>query len=429
MSDFLRGLGITINEGYSAANLDSRPDLVVVGNVIRRINPEAVALERSAIPYMSMTTALNEFFIRDKKRIVVAGTHGKTTLSAMIAWILYHEGLDPGFMIGGLPANFRRSHRLGAGLHFVIEGDEYDTAYFDKAPKFLHYHPDVAVITSCEFDHADIYRSVEQIEEQFRTMVTMVPEDGCLVAYGDDARVRDIAASARSRVRMYGIDTAAEWRLHEYEDSGETMRTAVRKGQRQVAAGTIPVVGRHNLLNAIAAIAVAEWVGIDPERAMEALASFRGVRRRQEIRAEIGGITVIDDFAHHPTAVDVTCAAVKERFPHRRLVAVFEPRTNTSKRAFFQQLYVSSFRKADAVFLREPRDVEDIPVAERFNSELLAEALRSGSKDAEAFAETDDLLDSLVLSLIPGDIVLVMSNGSFDNLIDRLLARLKEREP
>jgi UDP-N-acetylmuramate: L-alanyl-gamma-D-glutamyl-meso-diaminopimelate ligase len=311
----------------------------------------------------------------------------------------------------------------------VIEGDEYDTAYFDKAPKFLHYHPDVAVITSCEFDHADIYRSVEQIEEQFRTMVTMVPEDGCLVAYGDDARVRDIAASARSRVRMYGIDTAAEWRLHEYEDSGETMRTAVRKGQRQVAAGTIPVVGRHNLLNAIAAIAVAEWVGIDPERAMEALASFRGVRRRQEIRAEIGGITVIDDFAHHPTAVDVTCAAVKERFPHRRLVAVFEPRTNTSKRAFFQQLYVSSFRKADAVFLREPRDVEDIPVAERFNSELLAEALRSGSKDAEAFAETDDLLDSLVLSLIPGDIVLVMSNGSFDNLIDRLLARLKEREP
>jgi len=337
--------------------------------------------------------------------------------------------LTPAFMIGGLPGNFGRSHRLGTGPHFVIEGDEYDTAYFDKSPKFLHYRPDVAVITSCEFDHADIYRSIEQIQDQFSALAAMIPDDGCLVAWGEDERVRRIARSAQAQVHFYGFNANSEWSAHDHPDASGNGRAVMMKGERPVASGIIPMAGRHNLMNALAAVAVAEWSGIDPQKAMDALSSFRGVRRRQEVRGEVAGITVIDDFAHHPTAVQVTCDALRHRFPSRRLVAVFEPRTNTSKRNFFQQAYVPSFDEADVVLVREPRGVEEIPREERFDSHVLAEDLRQRGKTARAFAESDDLLDFLAYGSEPGDVVLVMSNGSFDNLIGRLLDRLKERVP
>ncbi|MBI4964634.1 MAG: UDP-N-acetylmuramate:L-alanyl-gamma-D-glutamyl-meso-diaminopimelate ligase [Desulfomonile tiedjei] len=427
MSDFLSQMGIKVMEGYAASNLKPRPDLVVVGNVIRRTNPEAVELENSGVPFVSMPEALIRFFARNKTRIVVTGTHGKTTVSSMIAWILHDQKLDPGFMIGGLPGNFLKNHRLGSGPHFVIEGDEYDTAYFDKTPKFVHYEPHVGIMTSCEFDHGDIYDSLEQIESQFAAFTALIPSGGCLIAYGGDHRVRTIVENTRTPVHIYGSDDAAEWQVLRAENQSNGFRTTIMHRGRQVAAGTLPVVGYHNVLNALAAIAATACLGVAPQKAMESLQSFEGVKRRQEIRGEQAGVLVIDDFAHHPTEVKATCAGIKSHFPQRRLVAVFEPRTNTSKRAFFQELYSSAFGDADIVVLREPRDVEAIPPRDRFSSDLLAKTLRSEGKKAWAFLDTDKLIDFLLEQVVPGDVALIMSNGSFDNIHVRLLNRLKGR--
>ncbi|MBI5572856.1 MAG: UDP-N-acetylmuramate:L-alanyl-gamma-D-glutamyl-meso-diaminopimelate ligase [Desulfomonile tiedjei] len=425
MSDFLAELGVTVHEGYSPDNLDPRPDLAVVGNVIRRTNPEAVALEQSGVPFESMPVALIRHFSGDKTRIVVAGTHGKTTLSAMITWILHHAGLDPGFMIGGLVRNFAKNYRLGTGPFFVIEGDEYDTAYFDKRPKLLHYQPSIAVITSCEFDHADIYASLDQIEAQLAAFAGLVPRDGFLLACGDDPRVRALVANAAVPATLYGFGKGSNWSASEVHDSPEGIRASIVRNGSPVASATLPVFGRHNVLNAVAAIAAAHRVGVPVEQAILALGSFRGVKRRQEIVGEARGILVIDDFAHHPTAVQVTCAAVRSRFPRRRLVAVFEPRTNTSRRAVFQTEYVSALLDADLVLVREPRDVGHLPPSDRFSSRRLADDLRARGKTARAFDETDGILDYLASQLTEGDVVLIMSNGSFDNLSTRLLETLE----
>jgi UDP-N-acetylmuramate: L-alanyl-gamma-D-glutamyl-meso-diaminopimelate ligase len=427
MSDFLADMGIKVSEGYRPGNLYPLPDLAVVGNVIRRANPEAVELEKSGVPYVSMPEALNRYFIADKTRIVVGGTHGKTTLSSMIAWILYAEGRDPGFMIGGLPGNFRKNHRLGQGRFFVLEGDEYDTAYFDKRPKFLHYDPHIAVVTSCEFDHADIYENLDQIVKQFRAFMGLVPQDGCIVACGDDQRVREMIEDCRAPVQVYGFNGPVHWSAAEVTHSPNGIRATILNHDRRVAVGTLPLFGAHNLLNAVAAIAVAEHVGISPQRAMEALRAFQGVKRRQEILGEEHGMLVIDDFAHHPTAVEVTLAGVRSRFPDRRLVAVFEPRTNTSRRSFFQQHYASALMAADLVAVRSPRDVDKLPEWDRFDSERLAENLRSIGRKASAFADTEALLDFLSREVRTGDVVLVMSNGSFDKVGSRLLEILRER--
>jgi len=426
MSYFLRDLGIRVIDGYRACNLDPVPDLVVVGNVIRQTNPEAVELERSGIPFTSMPGALNKYFIGDKTRIVVAGTHGKTTVSAMIAWVLYQEQRDPGFMIGGMPENFKRNYRLGGGPLFVIEGDEYDTAYFDKGPKLLHYNPQIAVITSCEFDHADIYSSLEEIKDQFRAFAKLVPSNGSLIAYGGDDRVLEIIGDCGRPVQTYGTESVTNWRGVKLDEGPEGIRALIMKDGQGVAAGTLPVFGFHNVLNAVAAVAAAANVGIVPQRALDALGSFSGVKRRQEIRGEESGILLIDDFAHHPTAVKVTCDAIHSRFSDRRLVAVFEPRTNTSRRAIFQELYVHAFLSADLIVLREPRDVVRIPETDRFSSERLAHDLRHLGKAAQAFDDTDGLLEFLSTELRAGDVVLTMSNGSFDDVNSRLLASLKE---
>jgi UDP-N-acetylmuramate: L-alanyl-gamma-D-glutamyl-meso-diaminopimelate ligase len=427
MSDVLRELGIEVMEGYRPANLRSRPDLVVVGNVIRRDNPEAVELEKCGIAFTSMPMAVKTYFARDTTRIVVAGTHGKTTVSSMIAWILYKEGLDPGFMIGGVTENFRANYRLGGGRFFVIEGDEYDTAYFDKRAKFLHYCPHVGVVTSCEFDHADIYRDLSQIEEQFRSFVGSIPPDGRLVLYGGDPMVTELARSSSAECLSYGFAQGLGWTATEVKDTGNGIETTILKHGSEVSSGTLPVVGSHNVLNALAAVAAVDCVGVTPEGALAALSSFRGVKRRQEMVGEAAGVMVIDDFAHHPTAVRETCAGVRSRYPEARLVAVFEPGTNTSKRALFQEAYVSAFDRADLVVVRVPRKVEKIPPADRFSSLRLASDLKTRGKEAEAFEDTDGILEHLGTVLAPGDVVLIMSNGSFDNLGTRLLQMLGER--
>lgn len=428
MSDFLAEMGIEVFEGYSPANLDPRPDLVVVGNVIRRTNPEAMELERSGVPFLSMPEAVTTYFAGDRTRIVVAGTHGKTTVSAMIAWILVHEGRDPGFMIGGIPRNLRTNHRLGHGRFFVLEGDEYDTAYFDKRPKFLHYRPDVAVVTSCEFDHADIYRDIEQIKDRFREFVALVPAEGSIVAWGDDPVVGRLMTAAAAGVQGYGLGSGVRWRVAEATVSEDGISTVIVRNGSIAATGVLPLFGVHNVLNATAAIAACHRVGIDPQAAMEALRAFEGVKRRQEIICEAGGIVLMDDFAHHPTAVKETCTGIKTRFAYRRLVAVFEPRTNTSKRSLFQQEYVPAFASADVIVARQPRGIEDLPESDRFNSHRLAKDLRALGKQAEAFDDTDGVFDFLCHEMKQGDIILVMSNGSFDNLNTRLKGYL-EGEP
>lgn len=427
MSDVLRELGIAVMDGYGPANLRSRPDLVVVGNVIRRDNPEAVELEKSGIAFTSMPVAVKTYFARETTRIVVAGTHGKTTVSSMIAWILYKEGLDPGFMIGGVTENFRVNYRLGGGRFFVIEGDEYDTAYFDKRAKFLHYYPHVGVVTSCEFDHADIYRDLRQIEEQFRSFVGCIPPDGRLVLYGGDPVVTELARCSVAECARYGFGQGLEWTASDVKDVGNGIDATILKRGSRVCSGTLPVVGSHNVLNALAALAAVDCVGVTPEKALAALSSFRGVRRRQEILGEVAGVVVIDDFAHHPTAVRETCGGVRSRFPEARLVAVFEPGTNTSKRAIFQETYVQAFDPADLVVVRVPRKVENIQPEERFSSRRLASDLEMRGKEAEAFEDTDGILEHLGKVLVPGDVVLIMSNGSFDNLGTRLLQMLGER--
>ncbi|MDQ7782454.1 MAG: UDP-N-acetylmuramate:L-alanyl-gamma-D-glutamyl-meso-diaminopimelate ligase [Desulfomonilaceae bacterium] len=427
MSDFLKQLGIKVSEKYAPENLIPTPDLVVVGNVIRRTNPEAEALERSGIPYASMPEALNGYFIRDKSRIVVTGTHGKTTVSAMLAWILYKENLDPGFMIGGLVGGFEANYRLGQGRHFVLEGDEYDTAYFDKRPKFLHYIPDVAIVTSCEFDHADIYDSLDQIQDQFRAFVRLVPAGGRIIACAEHASVKEVISGFNGNTATYGLDPGMEWCACDIDVTPLGMKTTILRHGRQAAAGTIPLFGVHNISNAVAAIAAAERVGVEPQSAMDALESFQGVRRRQEVVGEAAGILVIDDFAHHPTEVRETCRGVRSRFPDSRITAVFEPRTNTSRRAFFQELYVSAFHDADLIVLREPRDPEKFPEGDRFSSRRLASDLNRLGKTAYAFEGTDDIVRFLTRELRSGDIVLIMSNGSFDNIALRLLDAFKER--
>ncbi len=427
MSDFLAQRGIKVSEGYGPENLIPRPDLVVVGNVIRRTNPEARALEMSGIPFASMPAALNTYFTRDKNRIVVTGTHGKTTVSAMIAWILYKENLDPGFMIGGLLRGFQTNHRLGTGKFFVIEGDEYDTAYFDKQPKFLHYLPDIAVITSCEFDHGDIYGSLEEIQDRFRDFIRLVPPGGRLIACSEHSSVRDLYSNPNGRVVTYGNDPGMEWSTSKVHYTPDGMEVVIVHHGRPAALGTIPLFGFHNIANAVAAIAAAEGAGIAPQKAMDALGSFQGVHRRQEVLGEKCGILVIDDFAHHPTAVKETCRGVRLRYPDARLVAVFEPRTNTSRRAFFQEAYVSAFLDADLIVLREPRDPEKFPEGDRFSSARLALDLNSRGKKAHAFDGTDGIVQFLARELHEGDVVLIMSNGSFDGVGRRLLDRLKER--
>jgi len=283
-------------------------------------------------------------------------------------------------------------------------------------------------MTSCEFDHGDIYENLEQIQSQFAAFAALIPDGGFLIAHGEDDRVRKAVANARAAVQTYGWEGTMDWRVLGAEDHGNGIRVKITDRGSQVASGTLPVVGYHNALNALAAIATTACVGVTPQRAMRALQSFRGVKRRQEIRGEEAGVLVIDDFAHHPTEVKATCSGVKARFPQRRLVAVFEPRTNTSKRAFFQKLYPLAFIHADLVVLREPRDVETISPEDRFSSELLAKTLRSGGKDAWAFPDTNELIDFLSENLVAGDVALIMSNGSFDDLNARLPERLKERE-
>lgn len=431
MSLFLEKLSIPILKGYDKKNLDPPPDLVIVGNVITRDNPEAVALARLGIPYLSFPQALRVFAMGTKRSIVVSGTHGKTTTSSLVAWFLEKAGMDPGFMIGGMPLNFQTNFKLAGGAYYVVEGDEYDTAFFDKGPKFLHYNPWATILTSIEFDHADIYRDLDHVVQSFRKLIRITPSDGILIAHGDDPVIAREIGKAPCPVLTYAFEGPAHWHVLAMKDEGPLTRLTVEKAggvsgsqkTRRIEVST-PLYGRHNMENLLGAVALADFIGIPHQTIADAAKSFMGVKRRQEKIVEKRGICVLDDFAHHPSAVKKTIDAVKKRYKGRRLIAVFEPRSNSSRRNIFQNAYTNALDQADFIFIPEPPLMEKIPPAERFSSIGLVRDLRERGIRARYFPNTGELLEGLLGEVHPGDVVLIMSNGAFDHLHQRLADRL-----
>ena len=438
MSDYLAKLGIRVMQGYKAENLAHRPDLVVVGNVIRASYEEAEALLDSEIPYMSFPALLGAMFLENRRSLVIAGTHGKTTTTSLAAWILESAGKNPGFLVGGVPLNFDRTARAGGGEVFVVEGDEYDTAFFDKGPKFLHYRPTSAILTSVEFDHADIYRDLAHVQDSFRKLVALIPAEGTLVAWWDADAVVEVAREAKATVLRYGPGQDWDGRIEDVDTTTGQMRFTVLHEGRAWGTFHSCMVGAHNLYNQVAVAALLSREGLDPAALAKGFASFRGIKRRQEIIGEPGGITVLDDFAHHPTAVRVTLDALRTRFGQRRLWAVFEPRSNTSRRAVFQQEYPGAFDQADLIVIAPPVDLARIADDERFDGERLVRDLRARGREAflaplppgvepSAPAIADAITALISANAIPEDVIAILSNGGFGGLHKKLLAALEAR--
>lgn len=438
MSEFLAGIGITIAQPYAAANLVPRPDLVVVGNAISRGNVELELVLNQRIPMASMAELLREEFLQQREVICVSGTHGKTTTTSMLAWIFSVAGRDPSFLIGGIAENFGSSFAASevsrggkSGGEFIIEGDEYDTAFFDKGPKFLHYFPTTLILTSVEFDHADIYADLPAVETAFKRLVNLIPQGGRIVAYdsGDaaGASVQRCLAKAFCPVERYGFDEAAHWRITDLQFESAATTWRVQKSGKAWGEFRFALAGRYNVLNATAAAAVADAYGIPAEEIAEALASFRSVKRRLEVKAEVGGVTIIDDFAHHPTAIAETLTALQERYRGHRLWAVLEPRSNTLRRKVFQAELAASLALADGVIVADVFKAEAIAEAERLSvAELIAQIEHAG-KPARCLADADAIVATLTQEVRAGDVVAILSNGGFGGIYHKLPAALRAR--
>ncbi|MEW6184818.1 MAG: UDP-N-acetylmuramate:L-alanyl-gamma-D-glutamyl-meso-diaminopimelate ligase [Thermodesulfobacteriota bacterium] len=424
MSTFLANLGIEVIQGYGPQNLHSNPDLVIVGNVITQDNPEAQELMRKKLPFLSLPQALGHFFLRDKISLVITGTHGKTTTASLLASILDQAGLAPSFMIGGILRGYERNYQLGSGPFFVIEGDEYDTAFFDKGPKFLHYRPCYAVLTSLEFDHADIYTDVQSIQKAFARFLSILPREGLISVFGAEKNIREILDQAQCAVETYGMEKEWDWHLEGFQSQGRGTCFEVFRNGKYGFNFNSPLPGRHNALNFLSLVPILIRLGLSWEAMARGLAGFQGIHRRQEVRGVQAGVTVIDDFAHHPTAVRETVQAVKAQYPGQRLIAVFEPRTNTSRRRVFQEDYPQAFAEADVVVIREAPGLEKIPEEERFSSEKLVHDLKAAGKEAGYFPDTEKIVTFLSDFLRAEDVVLIMSNGGFDRIHERLLESL-----
>ena len=427
MSDQLRELGIPVLEPYAESNLDPRPDLVVVGNALSRGNPEIERVLDERIPFTSMAALLKDEFLSGRESLVVAGTHGKTTTTSMLAWIYQVAGLEPSFLIGGVAENFGSSFQLRPTRTFILEGDEYDTAFFDKGPKFLHYFPDALILTHVEFDHADIYADLEAVKTAFKRLVNLVPRRGVIVAYDGNASVTECVSRAFCRVERYGFSEDAHWRIRNLRHEAGLTRWDVWHDGARWAELEMRLAGEHNALNATAAAALAAGQGIGKEAIQAALKSFKSVKRRLEVRAEIGGVTVIEDFAHHPTAIRETLRALRSVYPGARLWAVLEPRSNTLRRKVLENEIVESLRMADRVILAGVYQQERIPEPERLHPEEVVERLNDAGTPADLRADANAIVESIVPQLGAGDVVAILSNGGFDDIYEKLPARLRKR--
>jgi UDP-N-acetylmuramate: L-alanyl-gamma-D-glutamyl-meso-diaminopimelate ligase len=428
-STLLASLGVAWREGFCEQNLTPEPDLVVIGNAVSRGNPEVEFVLDRKIPYCSLPEALQQFFLPGHDTIAVTGTHGKTTTTSMLAWIFETAGRRPDFLIGGVAENFGKSYGLGGGKEFIIEGDEYDSAFFDKGPKFLHYRPDELIVTSLEFDHADIYSDLAAIELQFQRLVNLIPRRGRIVCWGESPVVRGVVSQALCPVETYGLSGQNDWIAGDIEFvEGETRFRAAHKGEER-AVVRLGMAGRHNVLNALSAIAIADGRGISREAIERAMATFRGVARRMQVRSEAAGVTIVDDFAHHPTAIRATIEAARSRWPGRRIWVAFEPRSNTMRRRIFEDDLALALAAADGAVLGPVNRPHLLSDAERMSPRRVVERLRAGHRAAESFASSEEIADFLAAELREGDVALVLSNGSFDGLGDKLIARLSARAP
>jgi UDP-N-acetylmuramate: L-alanyl-gamma-D-glutamyl-meso-diaminopimelate ligase len=437
MSDQLERIGIRLMTPYRPENVPADADFVVIGNTVPRTNVESAEAERRGLPLHSMPSALEELFLADREVLVVAGTHGKTTTTSMAAHALFDLSDDPSFLVGGVPGNFPVSYRLGKGRRFVIEGDEYDTAWFDKGPKFLHYNPKQVILTSVEFDHADIYRDLDHMKESFRKLVEIVPAEGLLVACADYPAAVEVAAGAKCPVVFYGrgerppsLPAAAPYRRVEVLPPEGTM-TPFRiagEGTEGDEEYRLPVPGGHNAENGAAVALVLRALGFPAERIAAAFGRFRGVARRQEELGEFHGVLVVDDFAHHPTAVRETIDAVRGRWPGRRVVAVFEPRSNTSRRKVFQEEFAQALSRADEVVIAPVFAPEKVPAGELLDPEEVARRVRERGKESHHLRSVEEIVGYLSGSTGKGDLVLLMSNGGFGGMRTRLPAALGERK-
>lgn len=399
MSTFLEARGIAIRNGYREAHLDHRPDLICIGNAMKRGNPEVERVLDERLPYCSLPELVREFFLPGKHSTVIAGTHGKTTTTSLLAWVLESAGQSPSFLIGGLPENFQTGARLGRGPHFVLEGDEYDTAFFDKRSKFVHYRPDLVILNNIEFDHADIFPDLAAVKRAFRQLVAVVPRRGLIVANGNDPNVRDVLSGVPARVRYF---TEADF-----------------------DGFTIPLPGDHNRRNAAAVAIAAAELGLTRDQIQSGFQSFAGIKRRMEVRGEAAGVTVLDDFAHHPTAIVETIRAIRQKYPRRRVWALFEPRSNTTRRNVFQRELAESLAEADGVFIANVDRLHELAEADRLDPARVVAEIGQRGKPARYAPDTDGIVTELLPQLRTGDVVAVMSNGKFDGIHDKLLARLR----
>jgi len=415
MSTFLAERGIEVRKGYREENFSDAPALVVIGNAISRGNPEAEAVLERKLRYCSLPELLKETFIRGKRSIVIAGTHGKTTTTALLTWVFEHNGLNPSYLIGGIPNNFPQGARFTDSEWFIIEGDEYDTAFFDKRSKFVHYLPEVAVLNNLEFDHADIFENLAQIQKSFRQFINLIPRNGLLIANGDDANIAPLLEIGHCPIQRFSLADAG--------DLGFPV-----EGSRFSVDGAefvLPLFGELNVRNALAVIAVARHCGLGDSQIQSAFDSFEGIKRRMEVRGEARGVTVIDDFAHHPTAIRETLKALKARFPNRRLWAVFEPRSNSTRRSVFQDDLAAAFGNADKVVVAQVARLEQIPEAERLDAERLIVDVQTHGAEAVYLPDVGAIVNHVTAQAAEGDVVCVLSNGSFGGIHEKLLAALK----
>jgi UDP-N-acetylmuramate: L-alanyl-gamma-D-glutamyl-meso-diaminopimelate ligase len=433
MSDFLRGLGIPLAQPFDAKNLDPRPDLVVVGNAMSRGNVELEHVLDQRIPFSSMPQLLHDEFLRGKEVLVVAGTHGKTTTTSMLAWIFDSAGLQPSFLIGGIAENFGSSFHLGPGKHFILEGDEYDTAFFDKGPKFLHYFPDAIILTSVEFDHADIYKDLDAVETAFKRLVNLIPRRGRIVAFDGAAgeapqspSLERCLAKAFCPVERYGAGPRANWQITNLRlEPARTLWTVLHNGEAW-ADFEFPLAGEYNVWNATAAAALAASCGVSPEAIAAALKTFKSVKRRLEVKAQVNGITIIDDFAHHPTAIAGTLKALRARYPGARLWAILEPRSNTLRRRVLQSDLAHSLALADEVVVAGVFRSEAVPENERLELPALAAEIQRNGRRARLLPDADAIIQTIAPEMRSGDVVAILSNGGFGGIYEKLPARLRE---